>query len=153
MAPTSSPSDYKVIKYFSVDPKTGRRGINTDLLLKQAEALGKELVDEKLSTTQLRRFYQSVQSIRRELESDEMTEADIKAGTLKARLALLRAHAHYAHGQDRKKFPERFLDFIKQNVQAVSNKEDFLHGFVPYFEAVVAYHRFFEAKKKGGVSK
>jgi CRISPR type III-A-associated protein Csm2 len=132
------------IKYFESETKPNQRPtIRAALLDKEAQAVAKHIRD--LPASQLRRFYASVLSLKRELEINPSGTSD---ALVKARLALLKAHAAYTKKR-MKDMPDAFVKFIVNHVAAVKTKDDFVYGFAPCFEAVVAYHKLFE-KKKGG---
>ncbi|MBK8908690.1 MAG: type III-A CRISPR-associated protein Csm2 [Rhodospirillales bacterium] len=114
-----------------------------DQLVARAELFDAEARDAaralvKFEPTQLRRFYSVVSALRNEAKGDP----DFPDDQIKARLALLKAHAHYSWARDSKKIPRYFLQFIDMHVNAVRTRNDFLLGFAPHFEAVVAYHRY-----------
>ena len=112
-----------------------------------------EMVDQEAETwartfgcipaSQLRRFYSAVTSLKRQIELDPSFPDE----ALKARLALLKAHAAYAQKRV-KNMPEEFVIFFVRHADAVQNRTDFLRGFAPHFEAVVAYHKIYEIRER-----
>ena len=87
-----------------------------------------------LTTNQLRRFFGHARAIEARLLAKtanwEQVEADFK------KLDIAAADAFHKSDQ---KIPRLFHDFIKCNVAAVSDKRDFLEGFMPHFEALVGF--------------
>lgn len=102
-----------------------------------------------LENTQLRRFYSFVSALRNEAKGDQKYPDE----QIRARLALLKAHVHYSWARESKKFPHAFIDFINRHVMSVKTRNDFLLGFAPHFEAVVAYHRYEREMNKKGPEK
>ncbi|MCS6922442.1 MAG: type III-A CRISPR-associated protein Csm2 [Elioraea sp.] len=100
--------------------------------------------------TQLRRFFNAVERLRRRLPravgggvQDRPTDQNrFGPEELKAELALLEVRARYAAARDKKHQP--LAEFIAANVRAVEGDKDpvraFRHGFRPHFEAVVGLH-------------
>ncbi len=123
------------VEYFANKGKPGEPIVRRELLDEEAMTEAREFANG-LKTTQLRRFYGEVQAIKRATETANLQEDGIRA-----RLALLKAHAVYAKGQ--KKVPDAFVKFIVLHASSVKTRDDFLRGFVPHFEAVVAYHRLY----------
>ncbi len=58
---------------------------------------------------------------------------------------MLKAKASYAYGRDKKDELYQLLTFFTHHTKAVKDAKDF-EAFVQYFEAVVAYHKFFAKK-------
>lgn len=130
------------VTYFTAAAQPGRRRtVRAELLDKEAYKTAEAM--QKLPPTQLRRFYADVLVLKRELEIDpDGTSNEL----VQARMALLKAHIAYTARRKGKQIPPEFIalmKFIKQHVATVTTKEDFLEGFVPCFEAVVAYHKYF----------
>lgn len=131
------------VTYFEAAAKAGQRPtVCARLLDDDARAVAKEI--SGLPASQLRRFYSSVISLKRELEINPDGTSD---ELVRARLALLKAHTAYAKKR-MQDMPEAFVKFIVRHVASVKTRDDFLYGFAPCFEAVVAYHKLFESKNK-----
>lgn len=132
------------VNYFEVGTKAGQRPtLRAALLDDDARAVAKDIRD--LPASQLRRFYASVISLKRELEINPGGTSD---ALVMGRLALLKAHTAYAKKRTNN-MPDAFVIFIVRHVASVKTKDDFVYGFAPCFEAVVAYHKLFETKKRG----
>lgn len=87
----------------------------------------------ELTTAQLRRFFQHCRALESKLRYGA-SWGDVRADFLR-----LDAAAADAFGKEPKKIPDLFYDFIRKNVAAVKDEKDFLKGFLPHFEAVVAF--------------
>ncbi len=127
------------IRYFVANGEAARK----ELFDKEAEDVAKELAT--LPASQLRRFYGEVMALKRRLELD--AELKISDAEIQARLALLKAEAAYTYKRGNK-YPPRLVRFFTDHAASVSGRKDFLRGFQPHFEAVVAFHKFYE--RKGG---
>lgn len=92
------------------------------------------LAKPPLTTNQLRRFFQHCRRLESRLKSGTVSWSQLRPQVL-----FLDAAAQDAHGKSPKKIPSLFLDFIRLNVGAVGNQEDFLNGFLPHFEALVGF--------------
>jgi len=125
---------------------------STDLVDREAENLGRALaVEDGLKPTQLRRYYDDIQTLRtrldaltQELSKSHGEEKQARAAAferLRADFKMLKAKAAYAHG--RKLIPERLLTFFINHVHSVRNAEDF-EVFFKHFQAVLAFHRFYK---------
>ncbi len=97
---------------------------------------------QKLNSTQLRRFYGEVQSIRRqlELEIEKNKDPDAAFSEVRARFLMLKARGLYAKKR-MKELPDAFVQFLVDHVHAVKTAKDF-QAFFRHFEAVVAFHRY-----------
>ncbi|WP_178133240.1 type III-A CRISPR-associated protein Csm2 [Vineibacter terrae] len=121
------------IRYF-VD--ADRRRPNAALVGEQAEELAQSIAATPAS--QIRRFYGDVLAIgRRSGISDE---------AICTQMALLKAKAAYASG--RKQIPRELLKFFVSHAAAVTDRTSY-EAFRRVFEAVIAYHKFYETKRPG----
>lgn len=87
-----------------------------------------------LTTHQLRRFFQHCRAIEARLKAKQAAWDALNADFRKLDVA-----AADAFGKSTKKIPLLFHDFIRRNVAAVSGEKDFVHGFIPHFEALVGF--------------
>lgn len=88
----------------------------------------------KLTSSQLRRFFQHCRAIETRILSQTSGWEKQKAEFLK-----LDAAAADAYGKQEKKIPKLFHDFIQRNVAAVKTEKDFMEGFLKHFEALVGF--------------
>jgi len=83
--------------------------------------------------TQLRRFFNHCAVIRQRLKDDPERPWEAERESF----GMLPAYAGDALGK--KKAPESFVKFLEEHVQRVHDRNDFLRGFMPHFEAVVGF--------------
>jgi CRISPR type III-A-associated protein Csm2 len=97
-----------------------------------------------LTMHQIRRFFQHCRAIEAKLRAKTSTwEAE------EAAFRQLDVAAADAFGKSQRKIPELFHDFIKSNVAAVRDEQDFLKGFLPHFEALVGFgSQFFKERER-----
>ena len=126
-------------RYFSANSNAPR----PEMLDKEAQEVAHKLAT--LPASQLRRFYRSVMALKRQMELDPKLADDM----IRARLALLKAQAAYTWKRQERSYPPDLVSFFTRHADAVRTRHDFLRGFQPHFEAVVAFHKVFE-KKTGG---
>lgn len=131
-----------LVKYFRSPGE-----LDSELLDGKAEEWAEKL--SGVSTTQLRRFYGDVLALKKRLqleaEQPGRQEKDRAFEKLRADFKMLKAKAVYAHGRDKKQFPEEFLQFFVDHVHSVTNAADF-EAFCKHFEAVVAFHKLYGKK-------
>lgn len=113
--------------------KEGRRVIKTGLLTDCAENLGKAFERDRLSSSQLRRFFGEVRSLQDRVRALRFEPSEPLIRMLKSKVA----YACPKGGRD-KKVPDVFKDYIDTMVDHVKNEDDF-EAFVLSFEAVVGY--------------
>lgn len=114
--------------------------LRPELVDQEAEEWAKRLADVR--TAQLRRFYDSVLALERQiqLQAPEPQHREKAFQTLKAQFKMLRSKAAYT--QKRNRLPEDFLRFFVNHTASVQNYKDF-EAFRRHFEAVMGFHRFF----------
>lgn len=112
----------------------GEGGART--LVKQAEVLGKRLVDERLKASQIRAVFDEVRQIESLWLQDEQ-RALRKVHLLKPKLAY-----RAARSQDGvptlKKVLSRAIDIV---VEAPETAKERFRRFTEFFEAIIAYHK------------
>jgi CRISPR-associated protein Csm2 len=126
------------VSYFEPGSKDKLRAALVDTEAEEWAAKFKEV-----ATSQLRRFYEHVITLRRRLEEcpDEkrLNEFDL----LRPEFKMLKAKAAYTAGRERKLAP--LLQFFVNHTASVKTMDDF-NAFVRHFEAIIAYHKYFEVK-------
>lgn len=105
----------------------------------QAERNARELA--QVSTTQLRRFYEDVMTLRQRL-STVSNNREAAFDALRADFKMLKAKAAYANGRNPKTCPRELLQFFIDHVHGVNDARDF-EAFCRHFQAVVAFHKFY----------
>jgi len=90
--------------------------------------------EPRLSTGQIRRFFQHCRAVETRLKTGQSTW-----GAERPHIEFLDAAAQDAFGKVQRKIPSLFFDFISRNVHAIKTEKDFLKGFLPHFEALVGF--------------
>jgi CRISPR-associated protein Csm2 len=116
-----------------------------ELIEDEADKLGKLFANgginrsqryEKLSSSQLRKFYNEVKALDAQITEENFSES-------LPFILMLKAKANYAYrgGGRNKKIPESFKDFIIKNVEIVSKERNYqsFDNFTTFFETVVGY--------------
>ena len=125
--------------YFGTDNQ-GRSYLQSDFVSKKnVDPLAKQLAhrsNPKLTTGQIRRFFNHCREIERQLNVDGESWHQVSAS-----FEALCYHAQNAVAA--RKIPREFQDFIDENVNRVVSAEEpetaFLDGFLPHFEALVGF--------------
>lgn len=95
------------------------------------DILTRELEDDDIKTTQLRKFFAAVKEINLETKTKTWNELKVKFFLLMPKLA-------YAKG--RKLISEDFYKLLESAMNKVQSKEDF-NRFVEFLEAIVAFYK------------
>ncbi len=138
--PKSLPTP-RTVTYFQSDGS-----LVATLMDTQAEDLAQQL--SHVTTTQLRRFYDDIVTLRQRLIAEHRQGRDKEAifNGLRADFKMLKAKAVYAHGRSEKTMPRPLLQFFIDHVAAVNSARDF-EAFYKHFQAVVAFHKFYGENK------
>jgi len=114
--------------------------IKCELLTSEADSIARLLRDSNVGFSQVRKFFAAVRAIARDPETD--------FGQLQPHIQALKNKAAYFVGRgqgDDKRGRENFKRFIDANVDlSTKSEENFRKGFVPHFEAVIAYLRYYK---------
>ena len=114
-------------QYFTKDGYT-----RVELLKEEAERLADRFAAERLTRHQLRAFYDHAKKQLQKLQyGTPFPEVHPEVARLKAFAADRAARAN--------PIPRSFKEFIDRNVDAIADEKSFEKGFMPHFEAVVAY--------------
>ena len=124
------------IRYFITD-REGRRAPDPELFDAKAQATAQKLVDGKLPTTQMRRFFSPIVALRLQVEAGEITPDQ-----LRAELGLLKARIVYAHKRSDTTVPAELVRLVVEHGASIRDHADFT-VFARHVEAVVAYHTAF----------
>lgn len=139
-SPGPHPLNPQAVQYYTPDG-----AIRPELLDAEADNFAQELVKtKKLTTTQLRRYYNEVINLQRRL--DEMTAGGSREQAferLRADFKLLKAKAYYAYGRNKEIFPKELLQFFVNHTHAVRTVRDF-DAFCRHFQAVVGFHKYYK---------
>lgn len=101
-----------------------------EILVKKAGQLGQQLVQERLTTSQIRNIYGAVKKMQMKGELDTH-----KLLMLKPKLA----YAAKRHGGG----VETLKDVLTQAIDLVGDDSKKFNRFVDFFEAILAYHKFY----------
>jgi CRISPR-associated protein Csm2 len=121
--------------------------LRPELRVEQADIVAQKLVRAQVTMGQLRRFFLMARSIER------MNEQQTDFAALASEIAAFRPLAAYVAGRPQLSGNLGVLkQFIDANAElAGQSKENFLKGFLPHFESVVAYFTYHSNKQpKGG---
>lgn len=131
----------RAVTYFQADG-----ALVAALMDTQAEEIAQQL--SQVTTTQLRRFYDDIVTLRQRLIAEQRQGQDKETvfNALRADFKMLKAKAVYAHGRSDKTVPRPLLQFFIDHVAAVNSARDF-EAFYKHFQAVVAFHKFYGEKK------
>ena len=103
-----------------------------ELLKEEAERIAEQFALDRLTRHQLRAFYDHAKKQLQRLQYDTpFAEVHFEVARLKAFAADRAARAN--------PIPRSFKEFIDRNVDATGDEKSFEKGFMPHFEAVVAY--------------
>ncbi len=115
-------------QYFTEDGHT-----RVELVAEEAQRIAEQLVADGLTRRQLRVFYDhAMRQLQRLQYGNEFGEVHPQVVRLKAAAADRAARRT-------NNIPPSFKEFIDRNIDKVMDKESFIRGFMPHFEAVVAY--------------
>ena len=116
-----------------------------ELIENEADKIGELLANgginkrkryEKLSSSQLRNFYNEVKALDAKINEENFLDN-------LPFVLMLKAKANYAYrgGGKNKKIPESFKDFIIKNVEIISKEKTYksFDNFTTFFETVVGY--------------
>jgi len=130
----------KEISYF-------KDGLPDPVLMDEgADEVAQRLQKDDLKSSQLRRYYDDVITLRQRLDAQALKPGEARErafDTLRADFKMLKAKAAYAFGRDKKTFPESLLQFFVDHVHSVKTARDF-DVFFQHFQAVVAFHKFYK---------
>ncbi|MBM7865799.1 type III-A CRISPR-associated protein Csm2 [Heliobacterium gestii] len=96
---------------------------------------------KRLKNSQLRRFFNHARAL--EMKLIQMGEDHFPA----IRLDILKLLPMALYANSREKVPDRFVTFMEKNVERIHTIRDFREGFLPHFEAVVAYFYYMYPKE------
>lgn len=115
-------------KYLTAEGHT-----RVELITSEAENLAARFEADRLKRHQLRSFYDHA---KRQLQR---LAYGASFGEVHPEIARLKAFAADRAGRADNALPSSFKQFIDRNVDAVTDAASFRKGFMPHFEAVVAY--------------
>ena len=118
---------------------------STKLLVEQAEALGKQLKNSNLTTSQIRALFGEVRQIQAQLSSIDLSVVNHERALRK--LILLKPKMAYRARRERGRGVEELTNVLDPAIDLVvggadpKTQEQRFQRFVDFFEAILAYHR------------
>lgn len=129
-ARTENPFPPGYPRYLTPEPGCHTR---VELVTVEAENLAARFESDGLKRHQLRAFYDHA---KRQLQR---LLYGVPFGEVQPEIARLKAFAADRAARTENRLPSSFKQFIDRNVDAVTDEASFKKGFMPHFEAVVAY--------------
>ncbi len=116
---------------------------NAELMVKEAEALGKGLA-RQLTTSQIRNIFGTVRRIEMNWPASPKTETERKRAQKARRdLLLLKPKMAYQAKRERGKGIQILTEVLSDAIDLVEGEHDRFQNFVDFFEAILAYHKAF----------
>ena len=115
--------------------------IKCELLTTRAEQLAKTFGNAGIASTQLRQFFVQVRSIERQIGQRQFAELIPRIQRLSALVAYFAGRGKSPDERNKREIFKRFID--ENRVIAEKIEKNFKLGFVPHFEAIVAYYKFY----------
>jgi len=135
--PPQLPSGYLQKGYFD-----SQGNLWPEVIHQWPDEIAQTFRDGRLTTTQLRRFFNRARALEKELKTKTFER-------LKEDVATLKPIAAASVG--RKTAPDIFKQFIYRNVDLVlrsSDSDALVRGFLTHFQSVVAYLKYYEEKRR-----
>lgn len=117
------------------DPQ--KKAIDPELLDGRALAEAKKWVDKKFTSTQLRKYFNEVKHLERQLIILKTQDND-SWNNVFPMVKMLKSRISYDKNRKNSNISDGFKKFIDDSVNSISRKEDFL-VFLKYFEASVGF--------------
>lgn len=113
------------------------------LLVEEADRLGKELVRNGLTTSQIRNIFGEVRSIEQDvLPTDQQLSLDVQR-----RLLMLKPKMAYQVGRfSNNQALQELVETLSDAIGLIGNDKNRFQTFVNLFEAILAYHRRYGGK-------
>ncbi len=102
-----------------------------EILVKEADRLGLEMKNGDLSTSQIRNIYSAVKKMQMKGKLDSH------------QLLMLKPKLAYTAKRADKRGAYLLKDVLTQAIDLVGNDSDKFNRFVDFFEAILAYHKFY----------
>lgn len=130
------PEDYLKGGYFEyAGGEIKVKKLKKELILGLGQRISRDIANARtdLKTAQLRKFYDYCRNISENLKhwngDFNSVETDI-----------LKLMCFASDAKTKGKIPDIFYEFIKRNVEAIKDADDFKKGFMEHFQAIVAYY-------------
>ncbi len=116
------------------------RGSDNEVLVKQAEHVGKQLA-RQLTTSQIRGIFGSVRRIELDWEPPERKPAPDRLTHAQREFAMLKPRLAYQAQRERGFGVKELKDVLTPAIDMVQNDYKHFRNFVDFFEAILAYHK------------
>jgi len=115
---------------------------DAETLVTEAEALGKQLAQQRLTTNQIRNVFGTVRRIEMNWPEKPESEADRKrAAQAQRQLLLLKPKMAYQAKRERGRGVQMLTDVLSEAIDLVGKDRTKFQHFVDFFEATLAYHK------------
>ena len=129
------PMDYLKGSYFD------EKGIlKCELLTTRADELAKMFGEANIAANQLRQLFTQVRAIERQIGKSNFLELVPNIQRLSAIVAYYAGRGKNQNERDNREYLKKFIDVNR--VIAEKSENAFKKGFVPHFEAIVAYYKY-----------
>jgi len=130
------PKDYLKHGYFD-----SQGVLRPEMVVEHAEAVARALGKAKVTSTQLRRFFNKARLVEQHLDSGASWESQ-KSELLTLKPLAANVVGRASSRREREKL-EIFRTFIEKNVGwAVDSEKSFREGFLVHFQSVIAYFKY-----------
>ncbi len=111
-------------------------------LVTEAETLGKQLAQQRLSTSQIRNIFGTVRRIEMNWPENPQDDADRERARKAQRdLLLLKPKMAYQAKRERGRGVKMLTDVLSEAIDLVGDNRTYFQNFVDFFEAILAYHK------------
>ncbi|WP_448594328.1 type III-A CRISPR-associated protein Csm2 [Thermoflexus hugenholtzii] len=117
-----------------------------ELLVKVSQALGRELARRNLTTHQLRNLFGEIRRIEKEWQQQQGRSGQLDPTTWR-RLQLLKPRMAYQAARLRSDAMRPLIEALERAIDRIERDPERFRRFVDFFEAIVAYHRFYQEKR------
>jgi CRISPR-associated protein Csm2 len=115
---------------------------DAQVTVEQAEALGRDLFENRLSTSQIRNIFGTVRRIEMSWPDQPKDEAERQqAQQAKRDLLLLKPKMAYQAKRERGRGVKTLTDVLADAIELVQGDRQRFQHLVDFFEATLAYHR------------
>lgn len=114
--------------------------LKCELLTTRAEELAKVFGYAGIASTQLRQFFVQVRSIERQIGQKQFPELAPRIQRLSALVAYFAGRGKSLDERNKRDIFKAFID--ENRLIAEKSEKDFKLGFVPHFEAIIAYYKY-----------
>ena len=117
-----------------------------ELMVRVSQALGRELARRNLTTHQLRNLFGEIRRIEKEWQQQQQGSEERLDPRIWRRLQLLKPRMAYQAARLRGDAMQPLIEALERAIDRIERNSDF-RRFVDFFEAIVAYHRFYQERR------